>query len=449
MTTNADVQGEQSSIFERPAELLQNLIRFDTTNPPGNEAPCIAYADHLLTGAGFETRILAKEEPRANLITRLPGKCHAPPLLMYGHVDVVTTADQPWTQPPFEGKLLDGYIWGRGALDMKGAVAMMLAALLRAKAEGLTPPGDIVLALVSDEEAGGGYGAGYLADEHPELFEGIRYAIGEAGGFSIYVEGRKWYPIMVAEKQMCWTKVTVTGQGGHGSMPVRGEAMARLSQALQRLDQQRLPVHVTPAARQMIDGMASLLPFPKDQLLRQVLNPRLADKVLDQLGPTGRLLDPLLHNTVSPTILHGSDKINVIPCEVSVELDGRLLPGCTAEDMISELGQLLGDEVELTVIKHEAGPPEPDMGLFDTLSDILKEADPDGTPGPLLMSGVTDARHFARLGIQTYGFTPMNLPPGLDAFKLVHGPDERVPAEALSFGSEAIYKLMERFGRAN
>ncbi len=189
-------------------------------------------------------------------------------------------------------------------------------------------------------------------------------------------------------------------------------------------------------------------PSPKDQLLRQVLDPQLTDTALDQLGPTGRLLDPLLHNTVSPTILHGSDKINVIPCEVSVELDGRLLPGYTDKDMLSELGQLLGDEVELTVIKHEAGPPEADMGLFETLSGILKEADPDGTPGPLLVSGGTDARHFARLGIQTYGFTPMSLPPGLDIFKLAHGPDERVPVEALSFGTEAIYKLMERFGDA-
>lgn len=253
---------------------------------------------------------------------------------------------------------------------------------------------------------------------------------------------------MVAEKHSCRTKVTATGQGGHGSMPVRGEAMAKLSRALQRLDEQRLPVHVTPAVRQMVESMASLLPSPKDQLLRQVLNPQLTDKVLDQLGPTGRLLDPLLHNTVSPTILHGSEKINVIPCEVSVELDGRLLPGCTDKDMLSELGQLLGDEVELTVLKHEAGPPEADMGLFDTLSGILKEADPDGTPGPLLVSGCTDARHFAQLGIQTYGFTPMSLPPGLDIFKLAHGPDERVPVEALSFGTEAIYTLMERFGDA-
>jgi acetylornithine deacetylase/succinyl-diaminopimelate desuccinylase-like protein len=449
MTAGTGSPAGPATIHQRPVEILQNLIRFDTTNPPGNEAPCIAYIDELLTVAGFETHILAREEPRANLVTRLPGQGLAPPLLMYGHVDVVTTADQPWTQPAFEGKLLNDYVWGRGALDMKGAVAMMLAALLRAKAEGFTPPGDVVLALVSDEEAGGSYGAGFLADEHPELFTGIRYAIGELGGFSIYLGDRVWYPIMVAEKQMCWTKVTIAGQGGHGSMPVRGEAMAKLAQVLQHLDQHRLPVHVTPAAEKMIASMASLLPPPQDQLLLQVLDPQLTDEMLDQLGPIGRLLDPLLHNTVSPTILQGSEKINVIPCEVSVELDGRLLPGCTDKDFLAELGQLLGDEIELSVVKHEAGPPEADMGLFDTLADILKEADPAGTPGPLLVSGCTDARHFARLGIQTYGFTPMKLPPEFDVFKLAHGPDERIPMAAMSFGTEAICRLLERFGDAN
>lgn len=447
MTAQAESPVNSSTLYQRPVELLQNLVRFDTTNPPGNEAPCIAYVDELLTAAGFKTQILTREEPRANLVTRLPGRGQAPPLLMYGHVDVVTTADQPWTQPAFEGKVMDGYIWGRGVLDMKGAVTMMVAALMRAKAEGFRPPGDVVLALVSDEEAGGSYGAGYLVDEHPELFDGIRYAIGELGGFPIYLGDRIWYPIMVAEKHTCSTKVTVMGQGGHGSMPVRGEAMAKLAEVLQRLDQHRLPVHITPAARKMIESMTPLLPSPNDQLLRQVLNPELTDQILDQLGPIGRLLDPLLHNTVSPTILHGSEKINVIPCEASVELDGRLLPGYTDKDMVSELSNLLGNGVELTVTKHAEGPPEADMGLFQTLADILKEADPDGTPGPLLVSGCTDARHFARLGIQTYGFTPMKLPPELDIFKLAHGPDERVPVEALGFGTEAIYRLLERFGQ--
>jgi acetylornithine deacetylase/succinyl-diaminopimelate desuccinylase-like protein len=442
-------QHDLATLYQRPAELLQHLLRFDTTNPPGNEAECIAFADRVLREAGFETQILGRDANRTNLVTRLQGRGNAPPLLMYGHVDVVTTEGQRWTHPPFEGKVVDGYVWGRGALDMKGGVVMMMAALMRAKAEGLALPGDVVLALVSDEEAGGEYGVEYLVDDHADLFEGIRYAIGEAGGFSFDVGEAKLYPIMVAEKQICWTKVTVRGRGGHGSMPVRGEAMAKLARVLQKLDQQRLPVHVPPATRQMIEGIASALPSPLDEGLHLLLNPDMTDAVLDQMGPIGEILDPLLHNTVSPTILHGSSKINVIPAEVSVELDGRLLPGYGPDDMVAELRQLLGDEVELAVIWHDPGPSEPDMGLFDTLVDILRRADPQGTPSPMLMPGVSDARLFSRLGIQTYGFTPMNMPPDFDYWKLAHGADERIPLDALHFGIERIYELLQRFGEGN
>jgi acetylornithine deacetylase/succinyl-diaminopimelate desuccinylase-like protein len=438
-----------AQLYERPVELLQNLVRFDTTNPPGNEAACISYINKVLTGAGFETLILAHDEARPNLVTRLAGNGQAPPLLMYGHVDVVTTEDQAWTHPPFEGKLVDGYVWGRGTLDMKGAVAMMMAALMRAKAEGLSLPGDVVLALVSDEEAGGDYGARYLVENHAGLFEGVRYAIGEAGGFTFPIGEARLYPIMVAEKQSCWMKATVRGRGGHGAMPVRGEAMAKLGQLLQKLDRHRLPVHVTPPARQMIETIASVLPPVQRLILRQVLNPVLTDRLLDLLGPMAEILDPLLRNTVSPTVLHGSTKVNVIPSEVALELDGRLLPGYTAGDMLSELRDLLGNEVELTVIRHEPGPSEPDMGLFDTLAAILREADPGSTPGPLLLSAVTDARHFSRLGIQTYGFTPIKMPPELSYWQLAHAADERVPVDGLRFGIEAIYKLLQRFGEAS
>jgi acetylornithine deacetylase/succinyl-diaminopimelate desuccinylase-like protein len=426
---------------------LQHLIRFDTTNPPGNEAGCIAYVDALLTEAGFETKIVARDENRPNLITRLKGQGQAPPLMMYGHVDVVTTENQEWTHPPFEGKVADGYVWGRGALDMKGEVAMMLAALLRAKAEGLEPPGDVILAIVSDEEAGGDYGASYLVDHYAELFEGVRYAIGEAGGFTFWVGNRRLYPIMVAEKQMCWMRATVRGRGGHGSMPLRGEAMAKLARMLQVLDRRRLPVHVTPVARQMIEAMASILPQAQGMVVRRLLNPRFTDRILDLLGQRGEVLGPLLHNTVSPTVLHASDKINVIPSAVTVELDGRLLPGFTPDDMLAELHALLGDGVELAVERYEPGPPEPDMALFEVLAEILREADPEGTPAPFLMSGVTDGRHFARLGIQTYGFTPMKMPQDFDFWKLAHGADERIPVDALHFGAGAIYKLLHRFGR--
>ena len=440
---------ERSPLYRRPVELVQNLIRFDTTNPPGNEAACIEHINGLLTQAGFETTLLARDEARPNLVTRLAGQGLAPPLLMYGHVDVVTAAGQDWTHPPFAGEVADGYIWGRGALDMKGEIAMMLAALLRAKAEGLVPPGDVVLAVLSDEEAGGDLGARYLVENHPELFQGIRYAIGEAGGFTFHVGGRRLYPIMVAEKQLCWMRATVRGRGGHGSMPVHRGAMAKLARLLQRLDERRLPVHVTPVARQMIKDIAAALPSLQGLVLRQLLNPALTNSVLNLLGSMGEVLDPLLHNTVSPTILQSCDKINVIPSQVSVDLDGRLLPGYCVDDMFAELRTLIGDEVELEVLRSEPCPPEPDMGLFDTLAGILREADPGAVPSPLLMAGVTDGRHFARLGIQTYGFTPMKMQPGLDYWKLAHGPDERIPVEALDFGVEALHQLLQRFGKGH
>ncbi len=227
------------------------MIRFDTTNPPGNEAECIAFIDELLTGAGIKTTILARTPERPNLVARLSGRGNTPPFLLYGHVDVVTTENQKWQHPPFEGKAVDGFIWGRGALDMKGGVAMMLSALLRAKIEGLQMPGDVVLAIVSDEENLGGFGAKFLVENHPGWFEGMRYAIGEFGGFSLYAGNRKFYPIAVAEKQVCWIRATIRGPAGHGSLPARGGAMAKLARLLQELDKKRLPVHITSAARLM------------------------------------------------------------------------------------------------------------------------------------------------------------------------------------------------------
>ncbi len=441
-------EGDKATVYQRPAELLQNLIRFDTTNPPGNEAECVAYINQLLTAAGFETTILALDPNRPNLIARLAGQGNAPPLMLYGHVDVVTTANQNWTHPPFEGKVVDGYVWGRGALDMKGCVAMMLAAFLRAKAEGLIPAGDVVLAILSDEEAGGDYGAKYLVENHAEHFKGIRYALGEFGGFTFHIGKSRFYPIQVAEKQLCWMRATVRGPGGHGSLPMRGGAMASLAKLLQKLDRGRLPAHITPAARQMIESVTSALPFPSTLILRLLLNERLTDRVLRLIGTRGQLFEPLLHNTVNATIVQGGVQINVIPSEIVLQMDGRLLPGFGPAEFMTELRQLLGDEVELEVIRHDPSLAEPDMGLFDTLAGILREADPGGTPMPMLLAAVTDGRHFARLGIQTYGFTPMNLPAGFDFKQVVHAADERIPVEALDFGTNAIYKALQRFGHA-
>ncbi len=435
---------EASALHDRPLELLQRLLRFDTSNPPGDERECIEWIRSLLDGVGCETRIVAAEPQRPNVIARVRGRGSSPPLLLQGHVDVVAARGE-WTHPPFGGELADGYVWGRGALDMKGGVAMLLAAFLRLAASGAQPPGDVILCLMCDEEAGSALGAEFLVREHAELFDGVRYSIGEFGGFTIDVAGRRFYPIMVAEKQVCWTRATLRGPGGHGSMPVRGSAIGQLGRLLGALDRRRLPVHVTPVVRSTIDAIAGELPAPLALPLRGLLTPPLTDRLLDALGERVALFDPLLHNTASVTIVAGGEKINVIPDAVSFELDGRLLPGFQPEDLFAELRALSGVQPEFELVRHDPAPAEPDLALFDTLSATLRELDPAAKAIPMLLPGVTDGRFFARLGIQTYGFLPMQLPPELPFMRLIHAADERLPAGAVEFGTRAIGRVLERF----
>jgi acetylornithine deacetylase/succinyl-diaminopimelate desuccinylase-like protein len=228
---------------------------------------------------------------------------------------------------------------------------------------------------------------------------------------------------------------------------MRGGTMARLAKVLRTLDRRRLPVHVTPVARQMIEAVVAEVPVPASVLLSRLLDARLTDRILTLLGERGTVFDPLLHNTVNATIVRGGDKLNVIPSEATVEFDGRLLPGFTGDDMVHELGALLGRDVELEVLRYEPGPPEPDLGLFDLLAGVLRDADRTGTPIPLLLAAFTDARHFARLGIQHYGFTPMQLPADLRFTELIHAADERVPIDAMRFGTDAVFRVLERYGR--
>lgn len=433
------------TIYQRPAELLQNLIRFDTTNPPGNEAACIRYVNGLLHEAGLETTLLERTAGRPNVIARLKGTGSAPPLLLYGHVDVVPTIGQDWQHPPFSADILDDYLWGRGALDMKGGVAMMLAAFLRAKAENLALPGDVILCVVSDEEDGGDDGAKFLVEQHAGLFDGVRYAIGEFGGFALYIDGKRFYPIQVSEKGVTWFTGTVRGPAGHASTPMPGGTMASLANVLDRLCNQRLPIHITEPARLMFEAMAAGLEAPmKDQILG-LLDPAQTNDVLDEMGESGRIFNALLHNTASPTMLQASNKINVIPGEVTLRIDCRILPGQSPEAAMQEIQALAGDTLHLKIDRSDAPPASIDMGLFDTLSEILRDADPDSTPIPLLMPAATDGRFFARIGIQTYGFLPMNLTSGFDFWGTVHAANERIPVSAVDFGTQAIYEVLKRF----
>jgi acetylornithine deacetylase/succinyl-diaminopimelate desuccinylase-like protein len=426
-------------------ELLQDLIRFDTTNPPGNETACVAHVQRLLDEAGVESRIVARDDARPNLVARVRGAGEAPPMLLYGHVDVVTTVGQQWTHPPFSGDLVDGWVWGRGALDMKSGVAMLVDAFLRAARGELRPRGDLVLAVLSDEENGGDFGARFLAEEHAGLFEGVRHSLGEFGGATMPIAGRRFYPIQVAEKQICWLRGRVRGPGGHAALGVRGAAMGKAGRILARLDSGRLPVHVTQVARAWIEGMADALPRPQSLALRSLLDPRLAELTLRAPFPELRILDRALRNTVTATIVHGGEKINVVPSEIELQLDGRSLPGFGPDDVIREVRDLVGPDLELEVVRHDPYPAHSDLSQLPLLSQVLRELDPEAVPVPMLQVGVTDGRFFAAIGIQTYGFLPLRLPDGFEFTKLIHAADERVPAEAVRFGAEAVGRVLERY----
>ncbi len=427
-----------------PVELLQQLIRFDTTNPPGNEAECIAYLRRLLEDAGCDVELYAKDPARPNLVSRLRGRGDRAPLLLQGHVDVVTTVAQDWTRAPFGGELVDGWVWGRGALDMKGGVAMMVSAFLRAATDSVELPGDVVLAVLADEEAGGDFGAKFLVEQHAHLFEGVEYSLGEFGGFTLEIADRHIYPIQVAEKQICWLKATVPGRGGHGALPQRGGTMARLGKFLTDLDRKRTPVHVTPVARAMIEAIADAVPRPTRDVLRALLRPRLTDRMLPLLKERARPMEGLLRNTVNATIIHAGEKVNVVPASVEVELDARALPGFGPDEVIAEVQALVGDDIDLELIRHDAGPPAPRLDQYEALAGILRELEPGAIPVPMLQGGVTDARFFARLGIQNYGFLPLRLPGDFRFTTLVHAADERVPADAIEFGTEAVFRALQR-----
>lgn len=428
-----------------PVELLRALLRFDTSNPPGNERTCLEFVGSLLRERGVEPLLLARDPGRPNLIARLSGRGDAPPLLIYGHVDVVPATLDEWRHPPFAGELVDGEVWGRGALDMKGGVAMLVAAFLRVATEPFEPAGDLVLALACDEETGSELGAKYLVEEHPRQFSGVRYALSEIGGFTEWVGGRRLYPIQVAEKQRCLVRATIRGRGGHPSTIVRDTAAMKLGTLLTTLAKRRLPVHVVPVVREMLGAMAAALPSHQRVALRPLTVSALTNRLLDLFGKDAQSLDPLLHNTATATVVRGGESTNVIPMEITVDLDGRVLPGQTPSDLVRELEALVPGLADFELVREEpAVPADPDLALYPMLADIIRERDPGGTPMPTLIPGYTDARHFARIGIQTYGFLPMRLPPHITT-ALIHAPDERVPAEAIEFGAECVFEVIKRY----
>lgn len=294
---------------------------------------------------------------------------------------------------------------------------------------------------------GGTLGARWLVENRPELFAGVQYGIGEFGGFPFYIGGQKFYPIQVAERVGCELEVRITGPGGHGALGVKGGAPAKLGRVLTRLENRDLPYRITPVTRLMVDGFADGLSSPLSQVMRSLLNPLLGPQTFRLLGERMATLKPLFHNTAAPTIIHGGTARNVIPSEITLTLDGRMLPGVKPEQMVAELHRLLGSDVaQIRVVSSGVPqPPEPDMGLFPLLADVLTAQDPDGTPVPFLLPAVTDGRWFAKLGIQHYGYLPLDLPPDLSLTGLAHAADERIPVDAVEFGTRALRAVLAQY----
>jgi acetylornithine deacetylase/succinyl-diaminopimelate desuccinylase-like protein len=435
---------------ERPpisaGELAQQLIRFETAAPGGRERDLMAWLAPKLEAAGLDVRILARDPERPNIVARLRGRGEAPPLLLHGHVDVVPVTGQKWSVDPFAGTIEDGVLWGRGALDMKGGVAMLLAAVLGA-AQGPPPAGDIVLCVLSDEEQGGAFGALFLVEEHAELFAGARHAIGEFGGFSISMIGKRIYPIQVAEKQRAVVRLLAEGDAGHGALGGPDSAITALAQSTRRIGKTGLPIHVTPVAGKMLDGMADAIGSPLGAIIRALGNERISAPTLRVLGEHGSGLGPMLRNTATVTHLSAGDRdaINVVPAEAEANLDCRVLPGYGPEELLAELRPLLAPGVQAEVTLFERADPAVDWSLYPLLAQLLSDADPSGHPVPMLLAGVTDGRHFSRLGIQHHGFLPMQLPPDLAFQSLLHAADERVPVSALDFGARTLGRLLESY----
>ena len=322
---------------------------------------------------------------RPNVISRLRGRGDAPPLLLYGHIDVVPTAAQPWDVPPFEGRLQDNYVWGRGALDMKGGVAMMMDAFMRAHLEGADLPGDVILALVTDEEAGGFTGAGWLVDNHPKLFEGVSYGIGEFGGFSKTYRGRKFYMVQVAEKQGCRVQAVARGLGGHGSLVHHDTAPTRMAKFPRQARCVAPAVSHPPGNADDDRGDEQSAAASRQYFPAPVAQPHVHRAYSAPHGYHRQEMEPLFRHTSNATVIAGGEKTNVIPSEVTVNLDCRMLPGYSAEDLVGELQDIAGPTIEFEVLRFEPKPWALNMGLFDTLAKIVEEQDPDGISVPMLM----------------------------------------------------------------
>ena len=422
--------------------LLTDLIRIDTSNPVAPERPAAEYVAARLAEAGLEPRIFESEPGRASVVARFEGTDpSADALLLHGHLDVVPAEPADWSVHPFAGEVRDGLVWGRGAVDMKDMDAMTLAVVRRMVREGRRPRRDVVLAFLADEEAGGSLGAKFLADKHPELFQGCTEAISEVGGYSHQVSPElRLYLIETAQKGLAWMRLHARGRAGHGSMINDENAVTALAAAVARIGAHEFPTVLIPTVRDFLGEVCDALGVPFD-----AAHPEAA---VELLGPLAKFVGATLRHTANPTMLEAGYKSNVIPERASAVIDGRFLPGGEAE-FLAAIDELAGPGITREDIHLDRAVEAPfGAPIVDAMLQALSAEDPGARVVPYCLSAGTDNKTFAALdasgkgGMRGYGFVPLRLTPDLDFAAMFHGVDERVPISALDFGCRVLDRFL-------
>jgi len=429
------------STEDEAVEMCRDLIRFESVNDGTGrgkgEREAAEYVAGKLAEVGLEPQVFESAANRTSVVTRVQGEDSSrDALLIHGHLDVVPAEPKEWTYDPFAAEVAEGCLWGRGAVDMLDMDAMTLAVVRDRMRTGRKPPRDVVLAFVADEEAGGVFGAQWLVENQPQLFEGCTEGISEVGGFSLSVDDdTRLYLIETAQKGMAWIRLTAEGKAGHGSMLSSDNAVTELCEAVARLGRYEFPLHMTRTVRRFLDEVSDAFGVEIDA--------EDTEQTLAVLGPMARIVGATLRNTANPTMLDAGYKHNVIPGRAHAMVDGRFLPGFE-DEWERELDAVLGERITREYVHYDiALETEFEGALVDAMVGSLKAEDPGARAVPYTLSGGTDAKSFSKLGIRGFGFSPLRLPAGLDFSGMFHGVDERVPLDALGFGVRVLDRFLD------
>jgi acetylornithine deacetylase/succinyl-diaminopimelate desuccinylase-like protein len=442
-------------IEEEVTDLMSDLLKFNTTNPPGNEIAVAKYLAEDLKKDGLKCDVFESAPGRGSVVTRLKGTGEKPSLLLLSHLDVVAANPKEWSVDPFGGVVKDGFVWGRGALDMKGMTTSEVMLLKLLKRNNVKLKGDVILAATADEEKGGEAGAGWLTRSHPEKVR-ADYVLNEGGGMAVPMEGKNMFTLNTAEKGILWFKVKAKGKPGHGSVPgIADNAVLRMNKVVDRLGNYRSKMVLVPTVKQFLTEAAKQSKLFQQGANLLLQNPEAGDQVLDILAQTDKVmaeeLRAKLRMTIAPTMIHGGVKENIIPSECEAVFDCRILPGQTPDEALNTIKGLLKDigmdKLDFEIIQaNHPSESAMDTPLYKLITDVTREFEPNSATAPILLTGGTDSRFFRSMGSVCYGFHPIrpDLPYG-DMLKMIHGIDERISVNNLVFSTSLLYSIVERF----